>query len=174
MKPNTPHDPLPADAGEDSIAHIDRLRNAKGNLKTAEIRRRMQKIMQNNAAVFRTQETLAEGCELIDEAVESFKDVKVRLLLVSANAWVCQPEWLGFDLTQVASYLLSSGLTCVTGVVWPCHFYGHGGLLRTWCTVLNNVCTLAVLYSLIAEHVMTVCKCVYQACCAAMRDTCVW
>eukprot|EP00877_Chromochloris_zofingiensis_P000341 jgi/Chrzof1/10307/Cz04g36210.t1 len=77
MKPNTPHDPLPADAGEDSIAHIDRLRNAKGNLKTAEIRRRMQKIMQNNAAVFRTQETLAEGCELIDEAVESFKDVKV-------------------------------------------------------------------------------------------------
>lgn len=33
----------------------------------------MQKIMQNNAAVFRTQETLAEGCDLIDECVESFQ-----------------------------------------------------------------------------------------------------
>lgn len=33
----------------------------------------MQKIMQNNAAVFRTQDTLAEGCNLIDECVESFQ-----------------------------------------------------------------------------------------------------
>lgn len=33
----------------------------------------MQRIMQNNAAVFRTQDSLAEGCQLIDECVESFK-----------------------------------------------------------------------------------------------------
>jgi hypothetical protein len=33
--------------------------------------------MQNNAAVFRTQETLEEGCHLIDETVASFEDVKV-------------------------------------------------------------------------------------------------
>jgi hypothetical protein len=33
----------------------------------------MQKIMQNNAAVFRTQESLAEGCQLIDECVDTFQ-----------------------------------------------------------------------------------------------------
>ncbi|EFJ49184.1 succinate dehydrogenase subunit A, mitochondrial [Volvox carteri f. nagariensis] len=77
MKPNTPHKPLPASAGEHAIARLDKLRNAKGNLRTAEIRRNMQKVMQNNAAVFRTQETLAEGCKLIDECAASFSDVKV-------------------------------------------------------------------------------------------------
>lgn len=33
--------------------------------------------MQNNAAVFRTQESLEEGCKLIDETMASFQDVKV-------------------------------------------------------------------------------------------------
>ena len=55
MKPNTPHAPLPADAGQETIARLDKIRNAKGSLRTAEIRKDMQKIMQNNAAVFRTQ-----------------------------------------------------------------------------------------------------------------------
>ncbi|GIL76136.1 hypothetical protein Vretimale_5743 [Volvox reticuliferus] len=77
MKPNTPHKPLPASAGENAIARLDKLRNAKGSLRTAEIRRNMQKVMQNNAAVFRTQETLQEGCKLIDECSASFSDVKV-------------------------------------------------------------------------------------------------
>ncbi|GLI64973.1 hypothetical protein VaNZ11_008381 [Volvox africanus] len=77
MKPNTPHKPLPASAGENAIARLDKLRNAKGSLRTAEIRRNMQKVMQNNAAVFRTQETLEEGCKLIDECSASFTDVKV-------------------------------------------------------------------------------------------------
>ena len=48
-------------------------RYADGSLTTATIRRSMQKIMQNNAAVFRTQETLAEGCALIDECVDTYK-----------------------------------------------------------------------------------------------------
>ena len=33
--------------------------------------------MQNNAAVYRTQDTLFEGKGLIDETVKSFRDVKV-------------------------------------------------------------------------------------------------
>jgi succinate dehydrogenase/fumarate reductase flavoprotein subunit len=33
--------------------------------------------MQNDAAVFRTGETLQEGCQKIDETVASFGDVKV-------------------------------------------------------------------------------------------------
>jgi succinate dehydrogenase/fumarate reductase flavoprotein subunit len=34
--------------------------------------------MQNDAAVFRTQSSLEEGCKNIDETVASFADVKVR------------------------------------------------------------------------------------------------
>lgn len=44
-----------------SIANLDRLRMAKGNVPTAQMRRQMQKTMQEYAAVFRTEELLAEG-----------------------------------------------------------------------------------------------------------------
>jgi hypothetical protein len=44
-----------------TIAWLDKLRNSNGSLPTSKIRLNMQKIMQNNAAVFRTQETLEEG-----------------------------------------------------------------------------------------------------------------
>eukprot|EP00798_Chlamydomonas_sp_ICE-L_P027252 gene27251-2506_t len=77
LKPGTPHPPLPANAGENAIARLDKLRYSKGSLRTADIRRNMQKIMQNDAAVFRTQETLAEGCGKIDACVDTFQDVKV-------------------------------------------------------------------------------------------------
>lgn len=77
MKPNTPHKPLAKDAGEASIARLDKLRNAKGSLKTSEIRGNLQKIMQTNAAVFRTQKSLEEGVKQVDECVQSFKDVQL-------------------------------------------------------------------------------------------------
>lgn len=53
--------PLEKDAGERTIAWLDKLRNSNGSLPTSKIRLNMQKVMQNNAAVFRTQETLEEG-----------------------------------------------------------------------------------------------------------------
>lgn len=37
----------------------------------------LQRVMQNDAAVFRTGETLQEGCQKIDDTVASFNDVKV-------------------------------------------------------------------------------------------------
>jgi hypothetical protein len=43
-QPNAPHKPLPEDAGENAVARLDKLRNAKGDLRTAEIRRSMQKV----------------------------------------------------------------------------------------------------------------------------------
>ena len=77
MTPGDRHAPLPADAGENSIARLDKLRNAGGSRSTAEIRAEMQQIMQNNAAVFRTGETLQEGAELLDKTYASFDDVSV-------------------------------------------------------------------------------------------------
>lgn len=75
-KPNAPAKPLPSGAGDEAISRLDKLRNAKGSLGTAEIRRNMQRVMQNDAAVFRTGETLQEGCQKIDDTVASFNDVK--------------------------------------------------------------------------------------------------
>jgi len=76
-RPGEKQKPLPGNAGERTIAWMDKLRNANGSLPTSKIRLNMQRVMQNNAAVFRTQETLEEGCTLIDETWKSFGDVKV-------------------------------------------------------------------------------------------------
>jgi succinate dehydrogenase / fumarate reductase flavoprotein subunit len=44
---------------------LRRLRHASGSTPTAELREKMQRAMQEDAAVFRTQETLAQGCKRI-------------------------------------------------------------------------------------------------------------
>jgi succinate dehydrogenase / fumarate reductase flavoprotein subunit len=69
----------PADTktGEMAIERLDKLRHANGSQKTAEVRIGMQRIMQNNAAVFRTSEVLKEGVELIDKSAENLKDISV-------------------------------------------------------------------------------------------------
>lgn len=76
-KPGEKIPDITKDTGSESVASLDALRYARGAQPTADIRLKMQKIMQNNAAVYRTQETLAQGKTLIDEAVQSFSDVKV-------------------------------------------------------------------------------------------------
>lgn len=77
-KPGDKVPELKAETGLDSLAVLDHLRySQKGELPTADIRLRMQKVMQDNAAVYRTQETLAEGKKLIDETVAMFPKVKV-------------------------------------------------------------------------------------------------
>jgi succinate dehydrogenase / fumarate reductase flavoprotein subunit len=77
IKPGSSHPPLPKDSAEKALARLDRLRNAKGSMKTAEIRLNMQRSMQSNAAVFRTQEVLAEGCRQIDEIRNSLADIQL-------------------------------------------------------------------------------------------------
>ena len=77
VKPNTKHRPLPKDAGDFAISRIDRLRNAKGELKTAEIRLNMQRVMQNHAAVFRTSDSLLEGVHKMQAVFQSFEQVNV-------------------------------------------------------------------------------------------------
>ena len=77
VAPATAHRPLAANAGAEAVARLDRLRHAKGSRPTAEIRLEMQKIMQADAAVFRTGETLKEGCAKLARTLDSFADVKV-------------------------------------------------------------------------------------------------
>ena len=74
---DAPQPDLPADACDEALARLDKLRNANGSTPTAVIRDKMQRAMQADAAVFRTQDTLEEGVARIREIHASFDDVKV-------------------------------------------------------------------------------------------------
>jgi succinate dehydrogenase (ubiquinone) flavoprotein subunit len=74
-KPGASQPPLPENAGKETLERLDKLRHASGPLSTAQIRAKMQKAMQEDAAVFRTQETLEAGCKKIDDIVASQADV---------------------------------------------------------------------------------------------------
>ncbi|TAN04830.1 MAG: succinate dehydrogenase flavoprotein subunit [Rhodanobacteraceae bacterium] len=77
IKPDTPHHDLPSDALDPALSLLDKLRHADGGTPTAELRLKMQKTMQADAAVFRTAETLREGCKKIDEVHAGFEDIRV-------------------------------------------------------------------------------------------------
>jgi len=76
-KPGEKFPELKHNSGEGTISYLDKLRHAKGPLSTASIRMNMQNVMQDNAAVYRTQETLALGKSEIDKITKSFADVGV-------------------------------------------------------------------------------------------------
>jgi succinate dehydrogenase (ubiquinone) flavoprotein subunit len=77
LKPGMPHRKLASDFGEHAIAHLESVRSASGAHSTASVRKAMQRVMQDDAAVFRTQETLAEGCVKIDEVASRLEDLDV-------------------------------------------------------------------------------------------------
>jgi succinate dehydrogenase / fumarate reductase flavoprotein subunit len=62
---------------EKIMDHFDSVRHADGGTPTAELRLEMQKAMQEDAAVFRTQETLEQGCRRLDDAWKKLSDLKV-------------------------------------------------------------------------------------------------
>jgi len=76
-KPGQEHRPLPPNAGMQSLEKLDNLRYRKGTIPTSQLRLEMQRVMQNNAAVFRTGETLIEGKRLIDECYKKLPQVYV-------------------------------------------------------------------------------------------------
>lgn len=59
------------------INRFDMLRNSNGDITVATLRLKMQRIMQNHAAVFRTQEVLDEGIKLIDQARAEYGNIKI-------------------------------------------------------------------------------------------------
>jgi len=59
------------------LRRFDRIRSAAGNRPAAALRDEMQRAMQRDAAVFRTGETLAEGCAAIGRCFESMRELKI-------------------------------------------------------------------------------------------------
>ena len=64
-------------AVEKIMDRFDRLRHANGSAPTATLRDKMQKTMQEDAAVFRTQESLESGCRRMSAIWNELKDIKV-------------------------------------------------------------------------------------------------
>ncbi|MGE0574984.1 MAG: succinate dehydrogenase flavoprotein subunit [Reyranella sp.] len=77
VTPGEPHKRL-AHAGEEAIARFDRLRHASGGTGTAQLRTNMQRAMQNDCAVFRTQQSLDEGCNNLEKVIGGRSDIRVK------------------------------------------------------------------------------------------------
>ena len=60
-----------------ALSRFDALRHAKGSIPTADLRMEMQKAMQADAAVFRTDKTLAEGVAKMEGVAGKMADIKV-------------------------------------------------------------------------------------------------
>ncbi len=77
LQRDMPHAPLSDSIHEPAVDHFDRIRHADGSIRTSQLRLRMQRTMQRHAAVFRTESTLLEGEQLINECLSNFADVSV-------------------------------------------------------------------------------------------------
>ncbi len=77
VTPGEHHAELPKDAGDASLARLDRYRNANGGTPTAKLRREMQLAMQEDAGVFRTAEALGNGRKRVSAIYSGLADVKV-------------------------------------------------------------------------------------------------
>src|SRR5690606_14822324 len=60
-----------------ALSRLDHFRNANGGSPTAEVRIEMQRTMSGHAAVFRTDELMAEGKEKLAQTYKRMEDIRV-------------------------------------------------------------------------------------------------
>ncbi|KUR80615.1 succinate dehydrogenase flavoprotein subunit [Novosphingobium sp. FSW06-99] len=77
IKPGSNHAALPQDSADLALTRLDHFRNAKGGSPTAQIRTEMQRTMSQHAAVFRTDELMAEGKVKLAATYERMQDIGV-------------------------------------------------------------------------------------------------
>ena len=77
LKPGATQPELKDSMTDGHLARFDRYRNANGSQPTAALRLEMQKAMQEDAAVFRTGESLESGVARLGVVWEKAKDIKV-------------------------------------------------------------------------------------------------
>jgi succinate dehydrogenase / fumarate reductase flavoprotein subunit len=77
LTPGDKQPDLPKDSADLPLGRLDKFRHASGSTPTAQLRGKMQRVMQSNCAVFRTGEVLEEGSKLIHEVMSGVSDIKV-------------------------------------------------------------------------------------------------
>ena len=78
IKPGTPHEQISETETQKCLDRFDKLRNADGDIGTAELRQSMQKTMQSKCAVFRTEKTLKEGVQEIRKPFDGMDAIAVK------------------------------------------------------------------------------------------------
>ena len=78
VKAGASHKALPKDSDDMALGRLDKFRYASGTITTADIRDQMQRTMQSNCAVFRTDEILKEGVQKISDIAKLMPDVKTH------------------------------------------------------------------------------------------------
>src|SRR5438105_1278612 len=77
VEPGAPHGFLGPSATDPAIVRFDRVRHAKGRLKTGEIRVAMQRAMQDHCSVFRTAHVLEQGLRAMKAVTDTLIDLTV-------------------------------------------------------------------------------------------------
>ena len=77
IKPGAAQQELAKDSADFALGRLDRFRYADGSRPTAAIRADMQRCMSQHAAVFRTDELMAEGKTKLGEIYKSMEDISV-------------------------------------------------------------------------------------------------
>ena len=77
VEPGAPHGFLGPSATDPAIVRFDRVRHAKGRLKTGEIRVAMQRAMQDHCSVFRTAHVLEQGLRAMKAVTDTLIDLAV-------------------------------------------------------------------------------------------------
>ena len=77
VNPKERNAPVNAVEVDKALGRFDATRNANGAIPTADLRLEMQKTMQSDAAVFRTDKTLAEGVQKMTAIAGKMGDIKV-------------------------------------------------------------------------------------------------
>ena len=95
--------PVPADAANEVVAMLEKVRKAKGKEKVAQIRKELQETMDKNAQVFRTEETLNEALEKIAELRGRYEHISIQDQGKRFNTDLLEAIELGFllDLAEV-------------------------------------------------------------------------
>jgi len=77
VKPDTKHKPIDEECTEKLLEDFDQIIQATGDKTAAQIRDKMQRVMQRHATVFRNNELLQQGIEQMQEVFDSFDDIVV-------------------------------------------------------------------------------------------------
>jgi succinate dehydrogenase / fumarate reductase flavoprotein subunit len=100
------HVPVPADAADEVIAMVEKVRNSKGNEKVAVLRKELQDTMDKNAQVYRTEESLNEALDKIAELRVRYENISVQDKGQRFNTDLLEAIELGFllDLAEVLAF----------------------------------------------------------------------
>ena len=98
--------PLPENAEAGVIALLDKVRNSKGDEKVAVLRKELQDIMDANAQVYRTEDSLNEALDKINELRARYEKISIQDHGQRFNTDLLEAVELGFllDLAEVLAY----------------------------------------------------------------------